>query len=72
MAIEAPFHKSGFLFFCDIEGTRHAVRLNAITAVRDADEVGTETQVVIHGRGVIATPYRLSELFEGMTGDVIW
>lgn len=62
-----PKHKSGFLCFVDITGRRHAVRLGAITALRDADDEQSETLIVINGREIVPTPYGIDGLLKEIT-----
>ncbi len=45
-----PAYRAGpFLMFTDPDGLRHAVRLNGVTGLSDADESHDTTLMLIHG-----------------------
>ncbi len=64
-----PACKAGFLCFIDTTGYRHAVRIGAITALRDSDDTQTETLVVLHGRAAVPTPYDLEAVLSAIMGS---
>ena len=52
----------GFLLITGIDGTRYAVRQQAITVVHDADECRDETVLQLHGGHVVRVPCSLDEV----------
>jgi hypothetical protein len=52
----------GFILITGIDGTRDAVRQQAITVVHDADECRDETVVHLHGGHVVRVPCSLDEV----------
>lgn len=60
---------AGFLVVVDIQGVRHAVRLNSISAVRDADEARTEALIVLQGgRQAILTAHDFEAVLTEIAG----
>jgi hypothetical protein len=43
----------GFILITGIDGTRHAVRRQAVAVIHDADECHDETLVQLHGGHVV-------------------
>jgi hypothetical protein len=52
----------GFILITGIDGTRYAVRQQAITLIHDADECRDETMVQLHGGHVVRIPCSLDEV----------
>lgn len=53
---------NGFILITGIEGTRYAVRQNAVAVIHDADECRDETIVQLHGGHVVRVPCPLEEV----------
>ena len=62
MAAQGERIAGGFLLITGIDGTRYAVRQQAITVVHDADECRDETNVQLHGGHVVRVPCSLDEV----------
>ena len=52
----------GFILITGIEGTRYAVRQNAVAVIHDADECRDETIVQLHGGHVVRVPCPLEQV----------
>jgi hypothetical protein len=52
----------GFILLTGIEGTRYAVRQNAVAVIHDADECRDETIVQLHGGHVVRVSCTLEEV----------
>lgn len=52
----------GFILITGLDGTRYAVRQQAVTIVHDADECRDETLVQLHGGHVVRVPAPLDEV----------
>jgi len=52
----------GFILITGIDGTRYAVRQQAITIIHDADECRDETMVQLYGGHVVRVPCSLDEV----------
>ena len=62
MAVQGERIAGGFILITGIDGTRYAVRQQAIPVVHDADECHDETVVQLHGGHVVRVPYSLDEV----------
>jgi hypothetical protein len=62
MAAQGERIAGGFILITGIDGTRYAVRQQAITVVHDADECRDETVVQLHGGHVVRVPWSLDEV----------
>ena len=61
-AIQGSAHCGGFILITGIEGTRYAVRQNAIAVIHDADECRDATIVQLHGGHIVRVPCTLEEV----------
>jgi len=62
MAAQGERIAGGFLLITGIDGSRYAVRQQAITVVHDADECRDETVLQLHGGHVVRVPCSLDEV----------
>jgi uncharacterized protein YlzI (FlbEa/FlbD family) len=62
MAVQGERTRAGFILITGIDGTRYAVRQQAITVIHDADECRDETMVQLHGGHVVCVPCSLDEV----------
>jgi hypothetical protein len=62
MAVQGERTRAGFILITGIDGTRYAVRQQAITVIHDADECRDETMVQLHGGHVVRVPCSLDEV----------
>jgi hypothetical protein len=62
MAAQGERIPGGFLLITGIDGTRYALRQQAITVVHDADECRDETVLQLHGGHVLRVPCSLDEV----------
>ena len=62
MAVQGERIAGGFILITGIDGTRYAVRQQAITVIRDAGECWDETIVQLHGGHVVRVPCSLDEV----------
>jgi hypothetical protein len=62
MAVQGERTRAGFVLITGIDGTRYAVRQQAITVIHDADECRDETMVQLHGGHVVRVPCSLDEV----------
>ena len=62
MAVQGERIAGGFILITGIDGTRYAVRQQAITVVHDADECRDETALQLHGGHVVRVPCSLDEV----------
>jgi len=62
MAAQGERIPGGFLLITGIDGTRYAVRQQAITVVHDADECRDETVLQLYGGHVVRVPCSLDEV----------
>lgn len=61
--MEEPRTAAGFLCITDINGFRHALRLNSISAVRDADQDRTEAMISFNGgRDTVIVPFDMDQV----------
>jgi hypothetical protein len=63
--MEAPQGRrtaGGFILIMGIEGTRYAIRQNAVAVIHDADECRDETIVQLYGGHVVRVPCPLDEV----------
>jgi hypothetical protein len=61
-AVQGQRIAGGFILITGIEGTRYAVRQNAIAVIYDADECRDETIVQLHGGHIVRVPCALEEV----------
>lgn len=61
-AVQGQRIPGGLILITGIEGTRYAVRQNAVAVIHDADECRDETIVQLHGGHVIRVPCPLDEV----------
>ena len=61
-AVQGRRTAGGFILITGIEGTRYAVRQNAVAVIHDADECRDETIVQLHGGHVVRVPCSLHEV----------
>lgn len=52
----------GFLLITGIDGTRYAVRHQAVSVIFDADECHDETLVQLHGGHMVRVPCALDDV----------
>ena len=62
MAFNGQRIAGGFILITGIEGTRYAVRQQAITVIHDADECRDETMLQLHGGHLVRVPCSLDEV----------
>ena len=62
MAVQGERTRAGFILITGIDGTRYAVRQQAVTIIHDADECRDETMVQLHGGHVVRVPCSLDEV----------
>ena len=62
MAVQGERIAGGFILVTGIDGTRYAVRQQAVTVLHDADECRDETMVQLHGGHVVRVPCSLDEV----------
>ena len=62
MAVQGERTKAGFILITGIDGTRYAVRQQAVTVIHDADECRDETVMQLHGGHVVRVPCSLDEV----------
>jgi hypothetical protein len=62
MAVQGERTRAGFILITGIDGTRYAVRQQAVTIIHDADECRDETIVQLHGGHVVRVPCSLDEV----------
>ena len=62
MAAQGERIAGGFLLITGIDGSRYALRQQAITVVHDADECRDETVLQLHGGHVVRVPCSLDEV----------
>ena len=62
MAVQGERTKAGFILITGIDGTRYAVRQQAVTVIHDADECRDETVMQLHGGHVVRVPCSLDEM----------
>ena len=62
MAVNGQRIAGGFILITGIEGTRYAVRQQAITVIHDADECRDETMLQLHGGHLVRVPCSLDEV----------
>jgi hypothetical protein len=62
MAVQGERIAGGFILITGIDGTRYAVRQQAITVLHDADECRDETMVQLHGGHAVRVPCSLDEV----------
>jgi hypothetical protein len=62
MAAQGERIAGGFLLITGIDGSRYAVRQQAITVVHDADECRDETVLQLHRGHVVRVPCSLDEV----------
>ena len=62
MAAQGERIAGGFLLITGLDGTRYAVRQQAIAVVHDADECRDETVLQLHGGRVVRVPCSLDEV----------
>jgi hypothetical protein len=61
-AVQGQRTPGGFILITGIEGTRYAIRQNAVAVIHDADECRDETIVQLHGGHVVRVPCPLDEV----------
>ena len=61
-AVQGQRLAGGFILLTGIEGTRYAVRQNAVAVIHDADECRDETIVQLHGGHIVRVPCSLEEV----------
>jgi len=62
MAVQGERIAGGFILITGIDGTRYAVRQQAVTVLHDADECRDETMVQVHGGHIVRVPWSLDEV----------
>jgi uncharacterized protein YlzI (FlbEa/FlbD family) len=62
MAAQGERIAGGFLLITGIDGTRYALRQQAITVVHDADECRDETVLQLHGGHIVRVRCSLDEV----------
>ena len=62
MAVQGERIAGGFILITGIDGTRYAVRQQAIAVVHDAYECRDETVLQLHGGHVVRVPCSLDEV----------
>ncbi len=62
MAVQGERTRAGFILITGIDGTRYAVRQQAVTIIHDADECRDETMVQLYGGHVVRVPCSLDEV----------
>ena len=62
MAVQGERMAGGFILITGIDGTRYAVRLQAVAVIHDADECHAETIVQLYGGHVVRVPRSLDEV----------
>jgi hypothetical protein len=61
-AVQRERTRGGFILITGIDGTRYAVRQQAVTVIHDADECRDETMIQLHGGHVVRVPCSLDEV----------
>jgi len=61
-AIQGQRIAGGFILITGIDGTRYAVRQQAVSVIHDADECRDETLVQLHGGHVVRVLFPLDEV----------
>ena len=61
-AVQGQHLTGGFILITGMEGTRYAVRQNAVAVIHDADECRDETIVQLHGGHVVRVPCSFDEV----------
>src|SRR5437773_12534882 len=69
MAVQGERIAGGFILITGIDGTRYAVRQQAITVVHDADECRDETVLQLHGGMSCASHARSMRCWVGSCRD---
>jgi hypothetical protein len=62
MAVQGERIAGGFILIAGIDGTRYAVRQQAVAVIHDADECHDETIVQLYGGHVVRVPCTLDEV----------
>jgi hypothetical protein len=62
MAVQGERIAGGFILITGIDGTRYAVRQQAVTVIHDVDECRDDTIVQLHGGHVVRVPCSLDEV----------
>jgi hypothetical protein len=62
MVVQGERMDGGFILITGIDGTRYAVRQQAVAVIHDADECHDETIVQLHGGHVVRVPCTLDEV----------
>jgi hypothetical protein len=62
MVVQGERTRGRFILITGIDGTRYAVRQQAVTVVHDADECRDETVMQLHGGHVVRVPCSLEEV----------
>jgi hypothetical protein len=62
VAVQGERIPGGFVLITGIDGTRYAVRQQAVTVIHDADECRDETIVQLHGGHVVRIPCSFDEV----------
>ena len=61
-AVQGQRLTGGFILITGIEGTRYAVRQNAVSVIHVADECRDETIVQLHGGHIVRVPCPLDQV----------
>jgi uncharacterized protein YlzI (FlbEa/FlbD family) len=64
MTVQGERIAGGFILITGIDGTRYAVRQQAITVIHDADKCRDETVLQLHGGHVVRVPCSLDEVLD--------
>ena len=62
MVVQGERMAGGFILITGIDGTRYAVRQQAVAVIHDAEECHDETIVQLHGGHVVRVPCTLDEV----------